>query len=201
MSLMHLLPSAIITARSVRTRPGSWAVCGVRVVKYFGPTGRHQCWLQSETVALASAGSGLSASTSRLPAALCTTPGTLFCVGVVVLASLGINNLTNGVLNTFVVALVFGIELRTLGIFKPSVLVGIDTLGLMMLAIMIPVFGPLATVKPSDVASLALPLVLVFLFGVAGIAGFSALVGKLLGYSIPMSISIGLTACSASRGR
>jgi hypothetical protein len=74
------------------------------------------------------------------------------------------------------------------------VLVGIDTLGLMMLAIMILVFGPLATVEPSDVASLALPLVLVFIFGVAGIAGFSALVGKLLGYSIPMSISIGLTA-------
>jgi hypothetical protein len=74
------------------------------------------------------------------------------------------------------------------------VLVGIDALGLMMLAIMILVFGALATVKPSDVASLALPLVLVFLFGVVGIAGFSALVGKLLGYSIPMSISIGLTA-------
>ncbi len=135
-----------------------------------------------------------AATASRLPAALRTTPGTLFCVGVVVLASLGINNLTNGVLNTFVVALVFGIALRTLGIFKPSILVGIDALGLMMLAIMILVFGPLATVKPSDVSALALPLVLVFVFGVAGIAGFSALVGKLLGYSIPMSISIGLTA-------
>ena len=80
-------------------------------------------------------GLGCRASRSRLPAALRTTPGTLFCVGVVVLASLGINNLTNGVLNTF------GIGLRTLGIFKPSVLVGIDALGLMMLAIMILVFG------------------------------------------------------------
>jgi hypothetical protein len=59
-------------------------------------------------------GLGCRASTSRLLVALRTIPGTLFCVGVVVLASLGINNLTNGVLNTFGVALVFGIELRTL---------------------------------------------------------------------------------------
>ena len=134
------------------------------------------------------------ASGSRLPDALSTTAGTLFVVGLVVLASLGINNLTNGVLNTFVVALVFGITLRTLGIFKPSVLSGIDAL------------------RPDDDlhhdpgvraprhhrarrrAALALPLLLVFVFGVAGIAGFAALVGKLLGYSVPMSVAIGLTA-------
>ena len=122
------------------------------------------------------------------------TPGTLFVVGIVVLVSLGLNNLTDGILNTFVVALVFGILLRTFGVFKPSVLAGIDSLGLMMLAIMILVFGPLATVEVADLKALAFPLVLVFVFGVAGIAGFSALVGKLLGYSIPMSVAIGLTS-------
>lgn len=131
---------------------------------------------------------------SILPEAFRNTPGTLFVVGLVVLASLGINNLTDGVLNTFVVALVFGILLRTFGVFKPSVLSGIDSLGLMMLAIMILVFGPLATVEPSDVAELAFPLLLAFAFGIAGIAGFAALVGKLVGYSIPMSVAIGLTA-------
>ena len=134
------------------------------------------------------------ASSSKLPAAFRNTPGTLFVVGLVVLLSLGINNVTDGILNTFVVALVFGILLRTSGVFKPSVLAGIDSFGLMMLAIMILVFGPLATVEPSDVAALAWPLVLVFVFGVAGIAGFSALVGRLLGYSIPMSVAIGLTS-------
>lgn len=133
-------------------------------------------------------------STSMLPAPLRTTAGTLFVVGLVVLASLGINNLTNGVLNTFVVALIFGITLRTVGIFKPSTLSGIDAFGLMMIAIMILVFGPLATVEPSDVKELAWPLVIAFVFGVAGIVGFSALVGKLLGYSIPMSVAIGLTS-------
>ncbi len=133
-------------------------------------------------------------SEGRLPAALRTTPGTLFVVGVAVLIAILLNNLTDGILNTFVVALVFGIALRTFGIFKPSVLAGIDALGLMMIAILILVFGPLATVQPSDLVSLALPLLLAFVFGVAGIVVFAAITGKLVGYTVPMSIAIGLTA-------
>jgi hypothetical protein len=135
-----------------------------------------------------------AASSTLLPAAFQNTPGTLFVVGLVVLAALGINNLTDGILNTFVVALIFGILLRAFKVFKPSVLAGIDSFGLMMLAIMILVFGPLATVEPADVKALAFPLFLAFLFGIAGIVGSSALVGKLLGYSIPMSVAIGLTS-------
>ena len=129
-----------------------------------------------------------------LPPAFRTTAGTLFIVGVAVLVAIGVNNLTGGTLNTFVVALILGVALRTLGVFKPSVLGGIDSLGLMMIAIMILVFGPLATIEPADVTALALPLFLAFTFGVVGIAGFSALVGKLVGYSIPMSVAIGLTS-------
>jgi MFS family permease len=131
---------------------------------------------------------------TKLPAPFRTTAGTLFVVGVAVLVSIGVNNLTDGKLNTFVVALLLGITLRATGIFKPSVLAGIDSLGLMMIAIMILVFGPLATVTPADVGALAVPLLLAFAFGVAGIACFSALVGKLLGYSVPMSVAIGLTS-------
>jgi hypothetical protein len=131
---------------------------------------------------------------SRLPAALRTTPGTLLLVGVVVLIATLINNLTDGILNTFVVALLLGIALRTFGIFKPSALAGIDAFGLMMLAIMILVFGPLSTVEPSDVASLAFPLLLAFVFGIVGIAAASAIAGKLVGYTVPMSMAIGLTA-------
>ena len=131
---------------------------------------------------------------SRLPSALTTTAGTLFVVGIAVLVSIGINNLTNGILNTFVVALLIGIALRTTGIFKPSVLGGIDALGLMMIAIMILIFGPLATIEPSDVSALAGPLLIAFAFGIVGIGLFSALVGKLLGYSVPMSVAIGLTS-------
>jgi hypothetical protein len=138
--------------------------------------------------------SPVSVDEIRLPPALRTTAGTLFVVGVVVLASILIDNITDGILNTFVVALILGIALRYFKIVKPSVLSGTDAFGLMMLAIMILVFGPLATVQPADVAALALPLLLAFVFGITGIAVFAALVGKLVGYTVPMSIAIGLTA-------
>ncbi|WP_296666119.1 hypothetical protein [Demequina sp.] len=130
----------------------------------------------------------------RLPAFLRNTPGTLFIVGVVVLLSIGINNLTDGVLNTFVMALIFGIVLRSTRVFKPSVLSGIDSFGLMMLAIMILVFGPLATVEPADVAALAGPLAIAFVVGLAGMALFALIVGRLVGYSTSMSLAIGLTS-------
>ncbi len=113
---------------------------------------------------------------------------------MVVLASQLISNLTNGILNTFVVALIFGIGLRTAGVFKPSVLNGIDAFGLMMLAILIMVFGPLATLEPADLARLAVPLLIAFVAGLLGIALFAAVTGKLLGFSVPMSIAIGLTS-------
>jgi hypothetical protein len=131
---------------------------------------------------------------SRLPTGFLTTAGTLFVVGVVVLLSILINNLTDGILNTFVVALIFGIILRTTRVFKPSVLTGIDAFGLMMISILILVFAPLATVEPSQVAALWKPLLLVFVFGLVGIVAFSTLMGKLLGFSMPMSVAIGLTS-------
>ena len=134
------------------------------------------------------------AAPSKMPAFLSTTPGTLLVVGAVVLISILINNLTGGILNTFVVALIFGIALRAFGIFKPGILNGIDAYGLMMLSIMILVFGPLATVQPADVAALAVPLLIAFVFGIAGIALFAGIAGKLLGYTVPMSIAIGLTS-------
>lgn len=104
------------------------------------------------------------------------------------------NNVTDGVLNTFVVALLLGIRLRATGVLKPSALAGIDALGLMMISILILVFAPLAGVSPADVAALAFPLLLAFVFGLLGITVFAAAVGKLLGYSVPMSIAIGLTS-------
>lgn len=53
---------------------------------------------------------------------------------------------------------------------------------------------PLAGVSPADVAALAFPLVLAFVFGLLGIVVVSAVVGRMLGYTVPMSVAIGLTS-------
>jgi len=130
----------------------------------------------------------------RLPAAFQSTVGTLSVVGVAVIVARFISDMTNGNLNTFVVALILGVLLRWARIFKPSVLSGIDAYGLMITAVLILVFGPLATVTLADLKSLAVPLAVAFVVGVAGIVAGSVLVGKLFGFSVPMSIGIGLTA-------
>jgi hypothetical protein len=131
---------------------------------------------------------------TRLPAAFQSTVGTLFVVGVAVLVARFISDITNGNLNTFVVALILGVLMRWARIFKPSVLSGIDAYGLMITAVLILVFGPLATVTLADLRSLAVPLAVAFVVGVSGIVAGSVLVGKLFGFSVPMSIGIGLTA-------
>ncbi|MBC1457859.1 hypothetical protein [Listeria newyorkensis] len=130
---------------------------------------------------------------TMLPKALQTTAGTLFVVGVVVMLSIYIDTITNGVLNTFVVALLFGIALRAFGVIKPNILSGIDAYGLMMLAILIIIFGPLATSSVDDLVALIGPLCIAFAIGVSGSVAFSAVMGKILGYSVSMSIAIGLT--------
>lgn len=129
-----------------------------------------------------------------LPEALQTTAGTLFCLGLVVVISTFINNLSGGILNTFILCLLFGILLRELKIFKPNMLIGIDAYGLMMLGILLIIYGPLATTSVSDLIDLLIPLLLSFLIGVFGSAVFASIAGKILGFSVPMAIAIGLTS-------
>lgn len=131
---------------------------------------------------------------TRLPEVFQTTAGTLFVVGVTVLLATLVNDLTNGMINTFILCLLFGIALRELKLFKPNVLNGIDAYGLMMLALLIIIFGPLATISIHDLIDLIVPLTLSFLVGVTGNVLFAAIAGKFLGYSLSMSIAIGLTS-------
>jgi hypothetical protein len=129
-----------------------------------------------------------------LPDAFRTTAGMLFTIGVVVLVSTLVNDVTDGLLNTFVVALLLGIALRAVGILPAQALSGINSLGLMMISIMIIVFAPLAGVEPADVKALAFPLFIAFAFGLVGIAAFAGIAGRLVGFTLPMSLAIGLTA-------
>ncbi|MGM0896543.1 MAG: hypothetical protein ACQEV0_01510 [Bacillota bacterium] len=129
-----------------------------------------------------------------LPEAFQTTAGTLGVVGLVVILAMFLSGLTNGWLNTFVIALLLGIALRATGVLKPNVLNGIDAYGLMMLAILLIIFGPLATTSFADLLELLVPLLIAFSLGVIGIVLFAMLAGKFLGYTYPMAIAIGLSS-------
>lgn len=130
----------------------------------------------------------------KLPPALQTTAGTLFIVGLVVVISMTLSDLTGGIINTFIIALLMGITLRATGIFKKNILSGIDAFGLMMLGVLVIIFGPLATISFQDLVDLIIPLLLSFAAGVSGAIVFAVISGKVLGYSTAMSVAIGLTS-------
>ncbi|WP_205666395.1 hypothetical protein [Anaerosphaera multitolerans] len=130
----------------------------------------------------------------KLPKMFQTTPGTLCAVGIVVLIATYLSSLTNGVINTFIIALILGTGLRSIGVFKPNILGGIDAFGIMMLAIMLIIFGPLSTLAIDDLLGLIFPLMISFVIGITGCILFASITGKFMGYSLPMSISIGLTS-------
>ena len=129
-----------------------------------------------------------------LPPIFESTAGALFIVGVVVIICSFIDQATGGYANKFVLALLFGIGLRSVGLFKKNVLSKTDSMGLMLLAIMIIIFAPLASVTPQDLQQLIVPFVAAFVIGVSGNTIFSFIAGKILGYSPSMSIAVGLTS-------
>lgn len=130
---------------------------------------------------------------SILPDFLQTPYGTLFMLGVAVYVSRVLSSLTNGYVNTFVIALLLGILLRHFKVLKPNALSSTDSFGLLMISIMVIAFGPLADIVPADLLALVWPIVFYLLAGVGIILLISYIVGKKVGYSVPLSLAIGMT--------
>lgn len=76
-----------------------------------------------------------AASTSRLPGAFRTTVGTLFVVGIAVLVARFVDDVTKRHHQHLRGLPILGVLLRWAGLFKPSVLSGIDAYGLMITSI------------------------------------------------------------------
>lgn len=130
---------------------------------------------------------------SILPEFLQTPYGTLFMLGVAVYVSRLLSSLTNGYLNTFVIALLLGILLRHFKILKPNALSTTDSFGLLMISIMVIAFGPLADIVPADLLTLVWPILFYLVTGVLIIFAISYVIGKKVGYSGPLSLAIGMT--------
>jgi hypothetical protein len=130
---------------------------------------------------------------SILPDFLQTAYGTLFILGLTVYISRFLSSLTDGYLNTFVIALLFGIILRHFKVLKPNALSTTDSFGLLMISIMVIAFGPLADIVPADLLNLVWPLTFYLIAGVAIIFIAAFFIGKWVGYSGALSIAVGMT--------
>ena len=102
--------------------------------------------------------------------------------------------LTNDVVHKYVMCLFVGVAAREIGFLEEAVMTKANAFGLAMVALMAVIFGNLAKATPEMLASILFPLIASLVLGVIGISIFSAIAGKLLGYSMEMSIAIGASA-------
>ncbi len=97
-------------------------------------------------------------------------------------------------LNQFVVCLLFGVIGRELGFLEEKSLNKANAFGFLMTVLMAFIFAGLSKATPAMLGEIALPLFGIIVLGVAGMAVFSMLTGKLLGYTKEMAFSIAMTA-------
>ncbi len=101
---------------------------------------------------------------------------------------------TNYYLNPYVAYLLFGILFMELGFLEKDSLNASRSFGLLMLGTLSLVPGSFASVTPAAFLQMLWPIAGLLILGATGIAIFSIVAGKLLHYSMPLSIALGLTA-------
>ncbi|GAA0729022.1 membrane protein [Clostridium malenominatum] len=129
-----------------------------------------------------------------LPKELQTPSILLAKLGLAAFLSYKIAALTNGVVNKYVVCLIIGIILKEIGFLESDILTKSQSFGLAMGTLLTVIYSNLASATPEMVSRLLWPLAASLTLGTIGIALASIPVGKMLGISWQMSLSIGITA-------
>lgn len=123
-----------------------------------------------------------------------TTFVSLAKLGIVAWLSVEFSKLTGGAANQFVVCLVFGVIAAETGFLERRPLLKNQSFGYLILSLMTYVMVQLSKSTPEMLAEIVGPLAIIIVVGVTGLAAASMVVGKLLGYSRPMSFALSLTA-------
>lgn len=113
-------------------------------------------------------------------------------VGLVVFLSTKFAEITK--LNIYVVSLFFGLLFKELGFLQEDILKKANTFGLGMLALMAVIFNSTSMATPETLKGLLFPLIGSLVIATIGILIVSAIIGKILNYSMAMSMAIGLSA-------
>ncbi|MBU5311264.1 hypothetical protein KQI38_04440 [Tissierella carlieri] len=129
-----------------------------------------------------------------LPKDLQTSFVLLAKLALVALLGFKLSDFTNGLIHKYVMCLLVGIAGRELGFLEENIMTKANAFGLALLGLMAIVVGNLSKATPEMLLSILFPMVISLLLGLVGIAIASILVGKILGYSIEMSIAIGTSA-------
>ena len=104
------------------------------------------------------------------------------------------SNPVNYILNPNIAYLLFGILFCEFGFLEKGSLQKANMNGFMMLGLYALTPSSFTTITPAALKEMLIPLVGTLIVGSLGIAVFSAICGKFLGYSAPLSIAIGMCA-------
>ncbi|MDD2481702.1 MAG: hypothetical protein PHC44_05855 [Lutispora sp.] len=129
-----------------------------------------------------------------LPEKYQTTYMYLAKLGLVAWAAVSFAAVTNEVVSKYVVCLIFGVIASEVGFLERKPLNLSGSFGLLMTSLMAYVFAQLAKATPQMLIQIVVPLLGIIVIGVTGMAIFSIIVGKKLGYSKEMAFSVALTA-------
>lgn len=139
----------------------------------------------------------------KLPDKFNTTYMLLLKISFVGLLAARFAGLINGFLTSnnlgftihpLVMCLIFGVLFAEIGFLDRQALTKANSFGLTMTALMAFVFDGLKNATPAMLSQVAGPLFSVIIIGVIGLILLSVIIGKVLGESIPMSISIAMNA-------
>ena len=97
-------------------------------------------------------------------------------------------------IHPLVTCLIFGVLFAEIGFLDRQVLSKANSFGLTMTALMAFIFDGLKNATPDMLIQVAGPLFGVIIIGVIGMVILSIIIGKVLGESIPMSVSIAMNA-------
>jgi len=101
--------------------------------------------------------------------------------------------LTGGVVNKYILCLVFGMLFYETGFLEHKIMDKANATGFLLFPLMVIIFLNLPKATPDMVAKLITPIVIAFAVSVVGIAIFTFVLGKFCKYSWNLSLAIGVT--------
>ena len=129
----------------------------------------------------------------ELPKSLNKPSIKLLKLGLVAALSQFCAGLTNGTIHFFVFALLFGILFSELGFLEKNILPQTESNGMIVFTTTVIIFTNLANTTPQQLIDMLVPLLLLLVTGVVGVAVAGLILSKVLHMAPGMAISLGLT--------
>lgn len=101
--------------------------------------------------------------------------------------------LMGNVVHPYIVALIFGILFYELGFIEHKVLNKANSEGIALFLMLVPVFMSLSKATPQMVASMIVPIILVFVISLVGLVLAALLLSRFIGYSWEVCLAVGST--------